>query len=368
MADVCNLVVELDDRFELAPIDGVEMAGPAPADERTLAWIDDTFGGSWSSQARAGSTIIARQGGAPIGFAALEPKGLRYAWLRDLARESGTGVLGPFGVAPHWRRRGLGRELLVRALDSLRKRNYVRALICAVCGDRLMEYLSHAAGARVAERFEQSTLYRRARRALIFASGNGSNFQAVLDASRRGELPVEIVGLLTNNRDAFAIERARRGGLESVHVRTWNRKEETRAAYDAALVELAKAQEPDLVLLLGWMHLLSDSFLAAFPDIVNLHPAFLPLDPARDEVVMPDGEKIAAFRGPRAVEDALSARSSWTGATLHRVTAVTDRGPVLARRPLRIDAGEEEAALMERVHELERSVVQAGVLRWLFER
>jgi phosphoribosylglycinamide formyltransferase 1 len=122
------------------------------------------------------------------------------------------------------------------------------------------------------------------------------------------------------------------------------------------------------VLLLGWMHLLSGSFVRAFPQMLNLHPAFLPLEPERDDVVMPDGTKTAAFRGPHAVRDALAASSEWVGATLHRVTDATDRGPVLARKPLRVGPGEGEAHLMERVHEIERGVVRAGITRWLYER
>ena len=65
---------------------------------------------------------------------------------------------------------------------------------------------------------------------------------------------------------------------------------------------------PDLVLLLGWMHLLSDGFVATFPELINLHPAFLPLDPQRDDVVFPDGAQTAAFRGAYAVRDALRPR------------------------------------------------------------
>jgi phosphoribosylglycinamide formyltransferase-1 len=101
---------------------------------------------------------------------------------------------------------------------------------------------------------------------------------------------------------------------------------------------------------------------------LNLHPAYLPLDPAADSVVMPDGTRIAAFRGPHAVRDALAGESSWIGATVHRVTPATDRGPVLARKPLRVAAAEEEAALMERLHHEEHQLVNAAVTRWLFER
>ncbi len=85
------------------------------------------------------------------------------------------------------------------------------------------------------------------------------------------------------------------------------------------------------------MHLLDAPSSRAFPQMLNLHPAFLPLDPRRDAVVMPDGKPIPAFRGPHAVRDALAASSPWVGATLHRVTTATDRGPVLARKPLRVE-------------------------------
>ena len=368
MSTLCNLVVELDQHFAMEPPAGVDIELVAHADESLLAWIDDIFGGSWSSEAHAGLNLVARRRGQPLGFATLDPTGLKFAWLQGLAREPGVGVFGPFGVVPEERSRGLGRCLLRGALDALRERGHARAIIPAIGSERLVRYYADAVGARVVERFERASLYRPGRRALVMASGNGSNFQAVLDASRNGELPVEIVALLANDPRAFAIERAHKSGLSSVDVVSWNREKETREAYDARLREAASLQRPDLLLLLGWMHLLSDSFVRAFPELLNLHPAFLPLDPTRDDVVMPDGTQMRAFRGPRAVRDALAASSSWVGATLHRVTSATDRGPVLARKPLRVEPEESETHLMTRVHEIERGVVRAGVLRWLYER
>jgi len=148
----------------------------------------------------------------------------------------------------------------------------------------------------------------------------------------------------------------------------WDRGRELRVEYDARLLAAAKTFEPDLILMLGWMHLLEGSFVAAFPELLNLHPAFLPLDAKRNDVTLPDGSRIPAFRGAHAVRDALQASSGWVGATLHRVTAATDRGPVMARKPLRVNAGEDEERLMERVHEIERGVVRAGATRWLCER
>lgn len=368
MTELLNLAVELDRRFPVQTLPGIEIGPPGAPDERTSAWIDQEFGGCWSGEANAGSAIVARRDGNPVGFAAFDSTGVRFAWLDGLAREAGTGIFGPFGVAPAERNRGLGRELLRRALNALRERGFARALIPAVTGERLVHYYAESTGATVVERFETGALHRPLRRTLVMASGNGSNFQAVLEASRSGMLPIEIVALVSNDARAYAVERARNAGVESVRVVSWNRDEEERTAYDERLLEAAKSERPDLVLLLGWMHLLDDSFVGAFPQMLNLHPAFLPLDPRRDDVVMPDGKAIPAFRGPHAIRDALEVSSGWVGATLHRVTASTDRGPVLARKPLRVEPGEDEAHLMSRVHELERDVVRAGVTCWAYER
>jgi phosphoribosylglycinamide formyltransferase-1 len=368
LPEILNLVVDLSRERAIPPApEGVEIAPPEPTDERTLAWIDDTFGGTWSSEANAGRSVVARLYGSPVGFATIDPGGLKFSWLDGLAQEPGVGIFGPFGVAPQERGRGVGRVLLSRALDALRETGYARAIVPAVGDERLAGYYAEFAGAEIAERFDRAALMRPRRRTLVLASGDGSNFQAVIDAVRDRALPLDLVGLIANNENAYAIDRARTNGISATVV-SWNRHSESRAGYDARLLAAVKAQEPDLVLLLGWMHLLSRSFVGAFQELLNLHPAFLPLDPERDDVVLPDGSRIPAFRGARAVRDALKAPSAWVGATLHRVTASTDRGPVMARKPLHVKPGEDEAQLMERVHEIERGVVRAGVTRWLYER
>ena len=368
MSALHNLIVDLDARFEAfeAPA-GIEIAAPASADERTLAWIDDLFGGSWSSEAALGTNVVARRGGAPAGFATFGAQGLRFAWLRGIARERDVGLFGPFGVAPAERKSDLGVALLHRALAGLRERGYARALIPAVGGERLVRYYAGAAGARVVEEYDRDALLGAPARTLVMASGSGSNFRALAEAVAQRRLPLDLIALVSNDPGAYALERARLAGVPA-RVVAWERAGESRAAYDARLLDTVEALRPELVVLLGWMHLLSPQFVAAFPDLLNLHPAFLPLDPRRDDVCMPDGTRVPAFRGAHAVRDALAAASAWTGATLHRVTADTDRGPVFARRPLRIEAGEDEAQLMPRVHAIEHRLVPAGITRWLFER
>jgi len=190
----------------------------------------------------------------------------------------------------------------------------------------------------------------------------------VLDRSHDGSLPLDVVALVANAPGAYAIERARAAGVPSIHVLPWKRGETTREAYDAALLEAVAGEAPDLVLLLGWMHLLAEPFVRAFPHILNVHPAFLPLDPERDDVGLPDGTRIAAFRGAHAVRDALAAGSSWIGATVHVVTPQTDRGPVVTRKPLRLLAGEDEASALARLHPIEHDLVAAAIRRWIYER
>jgi phosphoribosylglycinamide formyltransferase-1 len=369
--ELSNLVVDLDERFDAAlggSIDGVDIRIEPAIDDTTLAWIDETFGGWWSSEALAGTNLVARRYERPVGFAAYDPQNLHFAWLAGVAREPGIGIFGPFGVAPEERGGGLGRALLHRALAGLRERGYSRALIPAVGDERLIRFYADAANARVAERFERTVLMGPRVRALVMASGSGTNLQAVLDRSRDGSLPLDVTAVVVNVPGAYAVERARAAHVPSVFELPWKRVERTRADYDAELLELVRAEDPDLVLLLGWMHLLSEPFVRAFPNLLNVHPAFLPLDPQRDDVGMPDGARVPAFRGAYAVRDAFAAGSSWIGATVHVVTPETDRGPVLARKPMRLLPGERQADALARLHPIEHELVSVGIRRWLYER
>jgi folate-dependent phosphoribosylglycinamide formyltransferase PurN len=365
-----NLVVDLDERFadDAAARERLTRAGfvvetRAGASDPALAWIDDVFGGAWSSEVAVGQCAIAMRDGKPAGFAAFDSKGLRYAWLRGIAREPDVGVFGPFGVAPEYR--GIGSALLEIALCGLRSRGYRRALIAAT-SERLVPYYARHANARVVERYDPLQFTPTPVRTVVLASGSGTNFQAVIDRVATG-LPLELTALVSNKGDAFAIERARRAGIPAL-VLPWLRSEQSRDRYDASVRDAVAQFDPELVLLLGWMHLLDPAFVAAFPQLLNVHPAFLSLDPARDTVGMPDGTTIPAFRGPRAVRDALAAASPWIGASVHEVTMDIDRGRVLARKPLQVLLGEDEDAALTRLHPIEHQLVATAIKRWLYER
>ena len=372
-----NLIADLrDEQFSAEglarALRSIEAAGfsverPERAPGPFLAWIDEEFGGTWSSEAHAGRNIIVRRDGRFAAFATYGAQGLNFSWLRGLGAQPGVGIFGPFGVARPFRQSGLGPNVLITALASLREAGYQRALIPAVGPEKLIAYYIRHSGAQIAERFERDSWLEKRYRTIVLASGSGTNFQSVIDGVQAGRLPLDLAMLVSNKEDAFALQRARNAGIPGVSI-PWNRKTQLRTQYDDLLRQLLEREQPDLLLLLGWMHLLDDTFIAAFPHIINIHPAFLPLDQERDDVAFPDGSVTPAFRGARAVRDALDWGARWIGASSHRVTLDADRGPVLVRKPLLLEPGETEASIMERLHPLEHRMLAGGIMRWVYER
>ncbi len=369
-----NLVANLDDpRFSQREVHheleslgarGIQPVREHRTPERILGWIDAQFGGTWSSEAAAGGIWIAEAAGEPIGFCAYDPRGLRFAWLRTWAQRDSVGVFGPLGVVERARGTGIGTILTHAALFSLRERGYRQALI-PVVGAESVSYYERIADARPVENVRVDGA--RPVRTVVMASGNGSNFEAVVRDAAAGAVPLDVVGLVVNRPAAFALERARELAVPATVV-AWKRDEESRDEYDARVLDAVAAFDPELVLLLGWMHVLSAPFVARFPESLNLHPAFLPLDPADDAVTMPDFARIPAYRGARAIDDALAANSRWAGASVHRLGVAVDRGSVLARAPLALEPGESRADLDARLHALERTVLRTALRRYGWER
>jgi phosphoribosylglycinamide formyltransferase-1 len=366
-ANVHRDLEELDRR-------GVRPIREHRAPERILSWIDAEFGGVASIDAASGGMWIAEDDDGPLGFAAFDTRGLEYHWLEPLGRDPSVGILGPIGVAPRARGRGLGAALLRAALFALAERGYTRALIPAVA-PAAVSFFERGAGASLAGRVDVARGGRRWR-ATVLASGHGGNFQAVVDASAAGELPLEITALVVNRPGAYALERAAAAEIPALTV-AWNRRDETRENYDARVLDAVAQAEPDLVLLLGWMHVLPPAFVARFPQTLNLHPAFLPLDPALDAVTMPDGIALPAYRGAHAFEDALAGGQGWAGATVHRASADVDRGEVFARAPLALERPsdhsalglqDDNSALEQRLHSLEREVVATAIWHWSYRQ
>jgi len=370
-----NLLAALDDeRYGAAALTAAHAAAERAGctlrridgpDDRLSAWIDFHFAPSWwSSEVRAGSAWIAERDGGIAGFAAFGARGLRFPWLRRWRERNDVGIFGPYGVEPAQRGGALGRALLGAAFCSLRAAGLASALIPAVGYDRLVRAYVERTGATVVDEFD----YDVGRfRATILASGAGSNARAVLEGVRDGALPLDVGALIANDDRAGALDAARAHAVEPIAL-VWDRVHESRAAFDARVIAALARTQPQLVLLLGWMHLLPAAFLQRFPETINLHPAFLPLDPAADETIAPDGSVIPALRGAHALRDAIRDRVPWSGATVHYVTGQTDRGTVLVRVPLAVGDVIDEAQLRERIRPIEFGAVAKAIRRWTFER
>ncbi len=377
MSALVNLCVDLtENRFDehayAQALRSIETAGfrverATHRSDAFLAWLDEEFGGAWSSEAFVGDSIVATRGDAFAGFATFDPRGLQFSWLRGLGAQPGVGIFGPFGVAPAFRGSPIGRQLLLAALCALKQRGYSRALVPAVGHDKLVRYYAAHGQAVVAETFDKAQWQKRRYRTVVLASGNGSNFQSIVEASAAGTLPLEIAALVTNNASAYALERATSAGIASICL-PWDRSRQTRAQFDETLLRAVRAQTPELVLLLGWMHLLSDAFVTLFEETLNVHPAFLPLDQRRTDVGFPDGSITPAFRGADAVGDALAWGSRWSGASVHRVISQADRGPVLVRKPMRIAVDDTKESILARLHPIEHRTLAGAVMRWVYER
>jgi phosphoribosylglycinamide formyltransferase 1 len=183
----------------------------------------------------------------------------------------------------------------------------------------------------------------RRRRLVVLVSGTGSNLQAVLDACADGRIDADVVAVVSNRPDVFALQRADAAGVPAVHIGLHPGEE--RAEYDARLADLIAGFEPDLIVLAGWMRVLTMSFLGWFPrQVINLHPA-LP------------GELPGTHSIERAWDEALAGSRTSTGVMVHLVPDDgVDDGPVLATTVVDIDrtAGLEdfEAAMHAAEHHL----------------
>jgi phosphoribosylglycinamide formyltransferase-1 len=345
---------------------GYKLIAAERADDRLCAWIDWKFAPSWwSSEARVAEVWYAiAPDGDIAGFAAFDPQGLRFPWLLAYRDRRDVGIFGPYGVAPEHRATGIGEALLTAGLVSLRRKGYAHALIPAVGGERLIAMYQTRANARIVDEYEYDAAHRY--RTVILASGGGTNAQNVIDAVARGQLPLDLTSLVANSEEAFAVQRARRADITN-HAIVWDRSSESRAGYDARVLACTAETQPELVLLLGWMHLLPPEFLARFDHVLNIHPAFLPFDQEADDVTMPDGSRIPAFRGAHAMRDALAAGVAWSGATVHTVTERTDRGKILTRTPIQMSKIGGNDEFVRALRPIEHGAVLSAIRRWVFE-
>jgi phosphoribosylglycinamide formyltransferase 1 len=179
-------------------------------------------------------------------------------------------------------------------------------------------------------------------RIVVLASGNGTNLQAILD-ELHGQGLVEVVGVGSDKPAAGALERGRRAGVETAVFPAADYGD--RAARDEAMGGWIESREADLVVLAGYMQLLSGPFVARFRNrVVNIHPALLP-----------------SFPGLDAIGQALEAGVATTGVTVHFVDEGVDTGPVIAQREVAVRAGVAREELEAAVHAVEHELYPEAI-------
>ncbi len=183
---------------------------------------------------------------------------------------------------------------------------------------------------------------------VVLVSGSGSNLQALIDARARGELPVDLLGVVSNRPGVRGLERAQAAGIPTEVLD--HRPFAERADYDARLQTCIDAMQPDLVVLAGFMRILTDAFVGHYRGrMLNIHPSLLP-----------------ALRGLHTHERALADGHREHGCSVHFVTPALDAGPVVAQGVVPVAADDDPQRLAARVQAQEHRVYPL-VVRWFAE-
>jgi phosphoribosylglycinamide formyltransferase-1 len=175
----------------------------------------------------------------------------------------------------------------------------------------------------------------------IFASGSGSNFQAIIDAIQEGKLDAQVNLLVCDQPNAFVIERAKNAGIPSFVFQAKQFK--SKEAYETEIVQELNKRDVEFVVLAGYMRLIGSVFLNEYQGrIVNIHPSLLP-----------------AFPGKDAIGQAIRAGVKESGVTVHFVDEGMDTGPIIAQESVSIDVNDTSESLQPKIHAIEHKLYPA---------
>lgn len=187
-------------------------------------------------------------------------------------------------------------------------------------------------------------------RIAVFASGNGSNFQALVDACESGEIKGEVVALVTTQRHAYAATRARMHKIDVLFFEP--EKYNSRTTMCSKMAKALHEKNVELVCLAGYMLKLEPCMVRSFPNrILNIHPALLPKFGGQ------------GMYGKRVHEAVIAAGESESGCTIHLVDEIYDNGPVLAQAKVPVQPNDTPETLAERIHAQEHALYVSVVKR-----
>ncbi|MDD5128930.1 MAG: phosphoribosylglycinamide formyltransferase [Candidatus Omnitrophica bacterium] len=177
----------------------------------------------------------------------------------------------------------------------------------------------------------------------VFASGNGSNFSAIVKAIKEGKVRVRSLILVCDNPGAFVLKRAQKAGVRVILASRGDFP--SRKDFEAAIIQRLKIYKIDLIVLAGFMRMLSPAFVERYRNrILNIHPSLLP-----------------AFKGAHAIKDAFEDKVPFTGVTVHVVDEKMDHGPVILQERLKIKSRDSFVSLEKRIHALEHKLYPRAI-------
>lgn len=177
----------------------------------------------------------------------------------------------------------------------------------------------------------------------VFASGNGSNLQAIIDSGKERKIKGKLALVFSDKAEAFALTRAKKAGI---HTATLSPKDfPSREVFDQAVIKVLRAYKIDYIVLAGYMRLLSAGFIKAYKNkIINIHPALLP-----------------SFKGAHGIKDAFDAGVKVTGVTVHMVVEEMDAGAIIAQRAVEVKPKDTVETLAKRIHQAEHELYPSVV-------
>ena len=185
--------------------------------------------------------------------------------------------------------------------------------------------------------------------AVIIVSGSGSNLQAFIDQVQADTLPINIRLVISNSAAAFGLQRAADAGIETACID--HHEYNSRLEFDQALIERIDLVEPDIIILAGFMRILTEEFVDHYKNrLLNIHPALLP-----------------KFPGTHTHQRALQAKEQWHGASVHFVVPEVDAGPVIVQGRLRIGEYDTAETLQQRIHNIEHRIYPLAV-KWFAQQ
>ncbi len=187
---------------------------------------------------------------------------------------------------------------------------------------------------------------------VVFASGSGSNFQSLIDAVSEGKLEANIVGLISNNESAYAIERADINGIQTLIISPNDFDSET--DYSIELLKTLKDWETDLIVLAGYLRKIPTEIIEVYRNrILNIHPSLLPKYGGK------------GFYGSKVHEAVIKNKEIESGCTVHLVTEEYDKGPILGQAKVQITETDSPADLAKKVLEKEHQLLSEVIQEYL---